>query len=215
MKITPFFRVEDIHNQIIFPYNEVLELLCTLSIAPPKGKGKLDYNEEQLCGFLNCTKNICDILVKESCAFPACLNNIDKEISKRSLLSTINESEFTQNLTYQRTILWGCVYYVLARCGCILKHRLSLVEKLASEHQGTYSFFEYFNDALEGKKLSSEAMLIIDEVECSYHPEAQRRIYESYLMTHPEEKQPIIQVNHNILMTGDHATYNENNDKNK
>lgn len=70
-----------------------------------------------------------------------------------------------------------------------------------------------------GKKVSKPnkkaEIALVEDIEVSLRPDFQKRIYESYLKTHPEEIKPIIQVNHNVMMTGDHATYNENSGKEK
>lgn len=157
MVVNTHFRKENIYGDIMFPYNEVLELLCTLAIEPPVGKGKLKFSDDELCGYLNATKTICDTLILETNMFPVCLDRLFNESAKRSLRSSINEREFSINLIYQGTVLWGCVYYVLSRSGAVSEKRISLVAKLVSEHKGTYAFYKYFENALKEKKLSNES----------------------------------------------------------
>lgn len=63
------------------------------------------------------------------------------------------------------------------------------------------------------EELSSEAIVLIDSIDASLHPEVHKKLYESYLKAHPGEGKPVIQINHNVTMTGDHAQYIENSDK--
>ena len=63
------------------------------------------------------------------------------------------------------------------------------------------------------EELSPEAVVLIENIEASLHPDVHKKLYESYLKAHPEEGKPVIQINHNITMTGDHAQYIENSDK--
>jgi hypothetical protein len=63
------------------------------------------------------------------------------------------------------------------------------------------------------EELSPEAIVLIDSIDASLHPEVHKKLYESYLKAHPGEGKPVIQINHNVTMTGDHAQYIENSDK--
>ena len=63
------------------------------------------------------------------------------------------------------------------------------------------------------EELSPKAIVLIDSIDASLHPEVHKKLYESYLKAHPGEGKPVIQINHNVTMTGDHAQYIENSDK--
>jgi len=188
------FTSSDINGNIQPPYDKVLYLLGTLNIEANSTNIELYLDNYSLSTILNSVKTYSDILINNKNVFPVKLKQLFEESLKFSTWTTNFDN------SVQSTIIWGCVYYVLAVSGDVAKHNLSLLDKLVEKNKGSYQYFQHFKDALEENDDNSqtsstlqrreiEERVVLDEPELSLHQETQRRIVEHHSLSVNGKKQ--------------------------
>lgn len=179
------FTSSDINGKIQSPYDKVLYLLGTLNIEANSTNIELYLDNYSLSTILNRVKTYSDILINDKSVFPVKLKELYEESLKFSTWTTSVEN------SVQSTIVWGCVYYVLAVSGDVAKQNLSLLEKLVSGNKDSCKYFQHFKNDVEENDDNShtpstlqrreiEELVVIDEPEISLHQKTQRRIVEHH-----------------------------------
>ncbi len=131
------------------PYNEALEILNLLYMESPAecyprlgSKDVIDYF------VLSCVHTIVDKLVDNKASFPSVLLAYKEITFRKASSGNMSFDNFYVNADYEQTVIFGAVYYVLARQKSVEKQYLNFIEKTFTVGNRLRCYFQPFKDAL-------------------------------------------------------------------
>ena len=164
MKIEKHYQDRASLNQLEKPYDEVHQVLNDYYMSQP-GMPSLNCRELVDYYMMSCIRTIAEMLSNNVASFPSVLIRCRDKTYRKAYNDSMSFDNFYVNAHYEQSVIFGGVYYVLARQHSVSQKHLDYLEKEFTSNDELKAYFQPFKEALTNVPKNQASLSGLDETE--------------------------------------------------